>query len=250
MKTSVIMPAYNRERYIGSALRSLLRQRMEADLDIIVIDDGSRDGTADVVRSFMREAPEIRLFQKPNGGVASARNAGLTRLLPETAFVSFLDSDDVSPARRFRQDLAILRTDSQLDLTYAQICELDLIDEESLEPAEGSTRHVLRAVQLGSGLYRRKLVESLGGFDEGFVMADDMDFLFRLFEVEPRCAFSDAIAVYYRRHPDNITTNRALMRREFMQACSKSAARRRLNPALADPYRPLNLDYRNAPGPA
>ena len=250
MKTSVIVPAYNRERYIGSALRSLLRQREDAALDIVVVDDGSSDGTADVVRSLMREAPEIRLFHQPNRGVASARNMGLRNLLPETTLVSFLDSDDVSPAGRFRRDLAILEAGGQLELTYAQICELDLIDEETLEAAEGETRHILRAVQLGSGIYRRELIETLGGFDEDFVMAEDMDFLFRLFEAGPSCAFSDAVAVYYRRHPDNITANRALMRREFMRACAQSAARRRLNPGLADPYPPLNLVYRNAPGPA
>ena len=65
MKLSVIMPVYNRERYVVSALRSLVRQRDAADLDIIVIDDGSTDGSAEVVRSAMDENPCIRLFSSP-----------------------------------------------------------------------------------------------------------------------------------------------------------------------------------------
>ncbi len=77
MKLSVIMPVYNREGFVGSALRSLLRQQDEADLDIIVIDDGSSDGSVAVVRELERQTPCIRLFQQTNGGVTRARNAGL-----------------------------------------------------------------------------------------------------------------------------------------------------------------------------
>ncbi|TIU56754.1 MAG: glycosyltransferase family 2 protein, partial [Mesorhizobium sp.] len=117
MKLSVIMPVHNREKYVGAALRSLLRQRDGADLDIIVIDDGSIDGSVEVVRSMMSEASCIRLFQQPNMGVTKARNAGLRQLLPQTGFVSFLDSDDISPAGRFKDDLALFETDPGLDLT-------------------------------------------------------------------------------------------------------------------------------------
>ena len=98
MKLSVIMPVYNREVFVGAALRSLLRQRDAAELDIIVVDDGSTDGSADVVRSMIDEVPCIRLFQQENTGVTRARNRGLNLLKPETELVSFLDSDDISPA--------------------------------------------------------------------------------------------------------------------------------------------------------
>ena len=64
MRLSVIMPVHNRETLVGPALRSLLRQRDAADFDIIVIDDGSTDGSAEAVRSMMGENPCIRLFQQ------------------------------------------------------------------------------------------------------------------------------------------------------------------------------------------
>ena len=91
MKLSVIVPTYNRERYVSSALRSLLRQRHEVDLDIVVVDDGSTDGTREIVQSLMRDAPEIRLFTQPNQGVSAARNLGLRQMFPTTDFISFLD---------------------------------------------------------------------------------------------------------------------------------------------------------------
>lgn len=84
MKLSV-MPVYNREKYVGAALRSLLRQRDAADLDIIVVDDGSTDGSADIVRTLMGEVSCIRLFSQANAGATKARNSGLRQLLPQTS---------------------------------------------------------------------------------------------------------------------------------------------------------------------
>ncbi|TIT67858.1 MAG: DUF3458 domain-containing protein, partial [Mesorhizobium sp.] len=83
----------------------------------------------------MSEASCIRLFQQPNMGVTKARNAGLRRLLPQTGFVSFLDSDDISPAGRFKDDLALFETDPGLDLTYSLMTLADNLDDETLEPA-------------------------------------------------------------------------------------------------------------------
>jgi len=172
MRLSVIVPAYNRERYIASALRSLLWQRDATDLDIIVIDDGSTDGTAEVVRAMMGENPCIRLFQQVNMGIARARNTGLRQLLPQTRFVSFLDSDDISPTGRFKADLACFEADPGLDLTYSLIMQADRIDEENLEPAAGRPYPTVRGISMAAGIYRRDLVESIGGFDEEFVQGE------------------------------------------------------------------------------
>lgn len=242
MKLSVVVPAHNRERYIGAALRSLLHQRDDASLDIIVVDDGSTDATAEVVEAMMRDAPEIRFFRQPrNKGVSAARNVGLRQLLPDTELVSFLDSDDVSPAGRFRTDLAHFRADPGLDLIYSQIYEVDRIDDETLEPAEGCRFRISRGIQLAAGIYRRKLIDALGGFDESFVQAEDTDYLFRLFEQNPRHLFPDTIAVYYRRHPESLTAHRPEMRREFLRACLKSTLRRKRNPSLENPYPLVNI---------
>lgn len=240
MKLSVIVPTFNRERYVGAALRSLLRQRHDVELDIVVVDDGSTDSTVDVVTSYMREAPQIRLFTQANKGVASARNAGLAQIGSDADFVSFLDSDDVSPPGRFKADLAFFQQDGQLEITYSQVCEIDLIDEDTLAPAEGATSQIFRTVQMAAGIYRRKTIDGLR-FDEEFRQAEDVDFLFRLFERKPRCVFPDTVGVYYRRHWENLTVDRAQMRRSFLQACRKSTQRRRLDPSLGNPYPAVNI---------
>jgi glycosyltransferase involved in cell wall biosynthesis len=232
MKLSVIMPIFNREKYVGSALRSLLRQRDAADLDIIVIDDGSTDGSADAVRAMMDETSCIRLFQQANGGVTRARNAGLGQLLPQTQLVSFLDSDDISPAGRFKADLACFDEDPGLELTYSRMTLTDSIDDETLEPTADSHCVTVRGIHLSAGIFGRKLVERMGGFDEDFSQAEDTDFLLRVFESVPRYVMPDTVAIYYRRHPGNMTKEANVPFREFMRAVYKSMKRREADPSL------------------
>lgn len=232
MKLSVIMPAYNRERYIVSALRSLLRQRDAADLDIIVIDDGSTDGTADAVRAMMGETSCIRLFRQANMGVSKARNSGLRQLLPQTELVSFLDSDDISPAGRFKADLACFAADPGLDLTYSLMMLVDGIDDEALEPAAGCRSMMLRGLSLSAGIFSRKLIDRTGVFDEEFRQSEDTDYLLRVFESGPRYTLPDTVAIYYRRHPGNATREQGVPVREYLRAIHKSMRRRKADPSL------------------
>ncbi len=86
---SVMMPAYNAERYIRPAMESLLAQTYSR-WELIVVNDGSKDATAAIARSF--DDPRIRVIDQPNGGEASARNTALRTMRGE--FVAFLDADD------------------------------------------------------------------------------------------------------------------------------------------------------------
>lgn len=232
MRLSVIMPVHNREAFVGAALRSLLRQRDAADLDIIVIDDGSTDGSAEAVRSMMEENPCIRLFRQPNMGVTRTRNTGLRLLEPETELVSFLDSDDISPARRFEADVELFRSDPHLDLTYSKMMLVDKIDDERLEPAADSHIITVRGIHLSAAIFARRLVERIGSFDEAFCQAEDTDYLLRTFESGPRYAMPETVALYYRRHPGNMTRQTDVQSREFMRAIHKSMNRRKADPSL------------------
>ncbi|MER9422429.1 glycosyltransferase [Mesorhizobium sp. M0317] len=232
MKLSVIMPVYNRERHVGSALRSLLRQRDAADLDIIVIDDGSTDSSVAVVRSLIAEAPCIRLFQQQNAGVTRARNAGLRQLLPQTRLVSFLDSDDISPPGRFKADLACFDADPTLELTYSCMTLVDDIDDDTLEPTADSHSVTVRGIHLSPAIFVRRLVERIGSFDEDFHQAEDTDYLLRTFESGPKFTMPDTVALYYRRHPGNMTRQADVPFREFMRAIYKSMKRREADRSL------------------
>ncbi|WP_434724886.1 glycosyltransferase family 2 protein [Mesorhizobium sp. RIZ17] len=234
MKLSVIMPVYNRERFVVPALRSLLRQRDAADLDIIVIDDGSTDGSAEAVRSMMDENSCIRLFRHAHTGVAGARNAGLRQLPADASFVSFLDSDDISLPGRFKADLVHFETHPALDLTYSLMTLADRIDDETLEPAANSRIMTLRGLSLSTALFSRALVDRIGWFDEEFELSEDTDYLLRVFETGPRYELLDSVAIYYRRHAGNTTRENDGRLRDHLRAIHKSIRRRRADPSLRE----------------
>ena len=95
---SVVIPAYNAEEYIAETLDSVLSQNY-SDYEILVIDDGSTDHTGEVLAHY---GDRIHLFQKPNGGPASARNLGLKHA--RGRYIAFLDSDDLwHPEKLARQ---------------------------------------------------------------------------------------------------------------------------------------------------
>ena len=97
---SIITPAYNAEQYIRDCVASLKLQN-HADWEMVIIDDGSVDGTARLVADFAAVDSRVRLLSKTNGGVSSARNAGLDAA--RGRYVIFLDSDDGGHAHSIRQ---------------------------------------------------------------------------------------------------------------------------------------------------
>ncbi len=92
MKVSVIIPIYNTKEYIRQCLDSILEQTLQ-EIEIIVVDDGSTDGTTDIIKEYENKYPQkIKAFYKPNGGQAEARNLALQHAVGE--YLGFVDSDD------------------------------------------------------------------------------------------------------------------------------------------------------------
>ena len=232
MTTTVIMPVFNRERYVGTAIRSLLRHRPEVDLDILVIDDGSTDGSRDVVRRLQEEEGGIRLIRQENAGVTAARNTGLRNLLPETRFVSFLDSDDVSTEGRYATDLALFAGDPSLGMVYSRMTLVNDIDPQTFSVAKGAVCATVRGISLSTGTYSRELVEAVGLFDTQLTVGEDLDFLLRIFERGTPHVLCDHVSVLYRRHEANMTADTEALRRGVMRAMLKSAQRRKNDPSL------------------
>ena len=89
---TVIIPAFNAEKYLHRCLDSVVNQNF-SDFEVILVDDGSCDGTAGIIRSYQSRYPFIHYYYKENGGLSSARNYGMKQT-GESKYVAFLDSDD------------------------------------------------------------------------------------------------------------------------------------------------------------
>lgn len=112
-KLSIIVPVYNVEKYLGGCLDSLLNQTLK-DIDIICVDDGSTDNSAQILKEYAEKDKRIRIITKKNGGLSSARNAGLE--LVTTEFVTFVDSDDYLEPNAY--EIAISKMTDDIDFVH------------------------------------------------------------------------------------------------------------------------------------
>lgn len=113
-KVSVIIPAYNAEKYLAETIRSVLDQSY-SDFEVIVVDDGSSDGTLGVARGF---EPKVKALSKSNGGPASARNLAIRHSQGE--YLAFLDSDDLWVEDKLEEQVAVLDANPKVGLVYGE----------------------------------------------------------------------------------------------------------------------------------
>lgn len=147
---SVIMPAYNAERFIEEAIRSVAEQTV-TDWELLVIDDGSRDGTCAVVEQLAKTDSRIRLLRnEENMGVARTRNRGFS--VCTGRYVALLDSDDVWHSHKLERQLAQMQN-SGADLSYCSYAIIDAEGEKAkadyLVPAQADFRKLLKENVIG-----------------------------------------------------------------------------------------------------
>lgn len=168
---SVIIPAFNAERTLGETLESALAQTLQ-DIEVIVIDDGSTDGTREIARSFAARDPRVRIVVQENGGVADARNAGINAA--RAPLVSPLDADDVwHPSFLEKVHAALTAGGEDTVFAFAYHRALDergmVLGSSALEPVQGYAYNrsmIKNFVGNGSGMmFRRPAALAVGGYE-------------------------------------------------------------------------------------
>ncbi len=215
MKIDVIISAYNASAFIERALESVLQQTL-TPASIIVVDDGSVDDTAELVRRFAKAHLEqkIVLVSQPNKGIAGARNAGLKVATSE--FVALLDADDLWEPEKLERQAALFMCNGadRLGLVH---CDYRLIDENGNAMSTGShvgprlrghIRKELRRGNLISGsasavLIRSRVLKEVGLFDETLICCEDWDLWLRISK-EWAVDFVPEALVCIRRHSQSI----------------------------------------------
>jgi GT2 family glycosyltransferase len=207
MRLSVVIPAYNRATLLPITLRSLLAQERVAD-EILVVDDGSTDGTAAVAEAF---GSPVRVIRQANQGPGVARNRGLAEARGE--YIHFFDSDDLALPSLHRVQIEALER-SGADLAYSPWVKARLDPVRGVEP----TNHVLQARGLPSGslvralltnwstvpmawLVRRCLAQAVGGFPASLRCGEDQLFFLALLLAGARVVHTPETLVLYRDEP-------------------------------------------------
>lgn len=219
MRISVIMPTVNRAHIIGRSIESVLAQTYP-DVELIVVDDGSTDDTANIVAEYSRNSDRPIVYHwKENGGCATARNKGLQIATGE--LVAPLDSDDTWAPEALTKLAASL---GNADFVYSPAIEVSQGGSEKINypvacnsPETFAVEHFQTTnVRNGAVLFKRLAVESVGGFDESLRYNEDSDTLQRV-AILYKAAYCPTPTVYHRHHigsksNDRVEIYRALLR--------------------------------------
>ena len=202
---SIIMPAYNNAPFVREAVESVLQQSYPR-CELIVVDDGSTDGTREVIQPLLSQ---LRYVAQEHLGSSAARNAGLAWASGE--FVAFLDADDLLPRRAIERRMAhFARSPSAAVVcTGWRVVDTEGRPVANVRPWQDGARLDLLSLLLhkqvnnGTITVRRECLDQVGGFDESLKLAQDTDLVFRIAAAGYKLVWLREIGVLYRRRGDS-----------------------------------------------
>jgi len=237
-RVSVVIPLFNLRRFVDQAIESVLSQTLPADaVEVVVVDDGSTDGSGEVVRRY---GPPVRYIRQENRGLPAARNTGIRE--SSAPFLTFLDADDRLLPEKLAAQLATFDARSDVGLVSTGVRYVD--DDGAPLPQHGWSRlegDVLPRLVLSNlvhphlPLVRRRDVERLGGFDEDLSPAADWDMWLRLTRSGLRWAVVDRPLAEYRIRHDAMHQDVTGMADDCLRVLDKLFA----DPDLPDAIRRL-----------
>lgn len=212
MKVSIITPCYNAEQLIETTILSIQKQTL-TDWEFILVDDGSTDTTAEIIRSYALLDKRIKLIQKENGGTASARKMGLEHATGE--YIQFLDADDQLDEDKLLRQTTIMDK-QQLHISYTDWCFAQPNGEK--EPIQGMNCSLTRillfwgtfgTLPIHSFMYRQDFLKKNNiTFNTDIREREDWDFHIQVFSANPKAErISGYCGAIYMKNPTGKTSN-------------------------------------------
>jgi glycosyltransferase involved in cell wall biosynthesis len=204
-RVSIIIPAYNAEKYIAETVESVLAQSFR-DLECIVVDDGSIDRTGEIVRGF---GERVRNICQDNAERSAARNRGIA--LASGDYIGFLDADDILLPEKLKEQVAFLDAHPGYDVVYSRVAYFRDNGERRCYRVRRATPSgdILpfliwsNFITMNSPLFRRGAVERVAGFNVSLCRYEDWDLLLRLALSGYRFGFIDSLHSLCRMHGGN-----------------------------------------------
>ena len=214
---TVVIPAYNAERFLADAIQSILAQDY-AHLDIVVVDDGSTDETAAVAQNF---GPSVRVIRQANAGIGRARNAGVE--IATSDLLAFLDADDVWVEDSLATRLAHLEAQPDLDGVFGLVeTWYDGVEQASFAVKAGE---VASGTIAGTLLIKRECFHKAGAFTDAR-LGEFIEWYARAIDTGLRFETVDQVVLRRRVHGANTTATTA-DRGAYLRAMQSIIARRR-----------------------
>lgn len=219
-RISVVIPAYNRENYLGEAIQSVLGQTLPPD-EIIVVDDGSTDHTADVARSF---GGIVRCLTRVNGGVGPARNDGVAA--STGGILTFLDSDDLWTPYKLERQTAYLDRHPETDLVFGHM-EAFISPELHATYTQSVDTGAMPGMCASTLMLRKEVFEKIGPFDPAERVTEFIEWFSRAQEMGCSSFVLPELVVKRRVHLTNCVHDRKKMNRQYARVLKTILDRRR-----------------------
>lgn len=208
---SVIMPAYNAEKYIAASIESVLNQTFK-DFELIILDDASTDKTKEIVMSYAQNDSRIVYVQKQsNHGPATLRNEGI--LLAKGTFIALNDADDLSECTRFEKQIAVFNSQPNVAVCGSWILNFgenmdSFVSQAPQNPIEIKLTFLsYDCLANSSAMFRKSCVENIA-YQKEFVPAEDYKLWSEVIVKQNFYIIQEAL-VHYRQHENNISKTKA-----------------------------------------
>lgn len=206
---SVMMPTYNGAAYLHEAIDSILNQTY-THWELIIVDDGSTDETPAILQAYCRQHARIKAYRIAHGGRGKARNKCLKEASGK--YIAVCDSDDISLPNRFKAQVDFLETHPDIGVVSAQILHFDDQHVPTLLYSYPETPEQIQArfdkgkmgVAHSASMFRRELIDKVGGYSEECLRAQDLEFFLRVNEVSHFVTLRDDL-LRYRNNPSTTT---------------------------------------------
>ncbi len=229
---SVIMPIHNGEATLDEAVRSILTQSF-IDFELIAIDDGSTDGSLQILKKFAASDPRIHIISRPNTGIAGALNDGIA--VARGKFLARMDADDISLPTRFEKQVGYLREHPACVLLGSRVLLVEPFGTPMYETnhqtedekiAEELLNGVGWAVVHPVAMMRTEAVRAAGGYRPERVPIEDLDLFLRLTETGQVANLPDVL-LHYRQHLESTNHRRFAEQEAKKRACVAEAYAKR-----------------------
>ncbi|BAQ64671.1 glycosyltransferase [Geminocystis sp. NIES-3709] len=219
---SVIIGVYNGDRYLAETIESILAQTYQP-IEIIIVDDGSTDRTAEIAQSFL---PQIKYFYKTHDGISATLNYGIN--LSQGDFIAFLDADDLWIPEKLNLQMEVFNTESEIDVVFGNVQqfispELDEAEKKSLKIRV----EIIPGYFKGTMLVKREVFNYVGLFNTSLKVADFIDWYLKLKDKNLKTSMLTEIVTKRRIHKNNMGIREKESRKDFARAIKTSLDRRR-----------------------
>ena len=217
---SIILPVYNGAKFLRAALDSVMQQTY-GGFELIVVDDGSTDNSADIAASLKA----VRLIRRHHRNVAAARNVGVGSATG--SLVTFIDQDDTWPPNRLELQVGFLASHRDVDIVlgrYRVCLEPDVLRPPWIKAEAVGRVYPIKPLTL---MTRGDVFRRIGEFDESYQSASDSDWLKRARDANIRTAVLPDMLLNWRIHDSNASYERAIARSENLRFLHASIVRRR-----------------------